>query len=67
MTRFHRSSEDRNDLARVEIPLRRALATADSDESRYHIRSALQQLVVLREAGAVDRSEYGDIDDLNRQ
>jgi len=67
MTRFPRSSADRNGLTRLEIPLRRALATADSEESRYHIRSALQQLEVIREAGVADGAEYGDLDDMNHQ
>lgn len=35
-------------LPKLERSLRRALATAESDEARYHIRTALQYLDVLR-------------------
>ncbi|QZP39687.1 hypothetical protein [Halobaculum magnesiiphilum] len=35
-------------LPKLERSLRRALATTESDEARYHIRTALQYLDVLR-------------------
>lgn len=48
------SSAVRSDVAdgidRTERSLRRALVEADSDEARYRIRTALQTLVVVREA-----------------
>ncbi|MFC7068826.1 hypothetical protein [Halobaculum lipolyticum] len=39
-------------LARLERSLRRALATAESEETRYHLRTALQYLEVLRDRSA---------------
>lgn len=39
---------DRTGLPKVERSLRRALATTESDETRYHVRTALQYLEVLR-------------------
>ena len=35
----------------LETELRRSLDAADSEETRYHIRSALQKIEVLREVG----------------
>lgn len=36
-------------LSRLERSLRRALATSESEETRFHIRTALQYIAVLRE------------------
>ncbi len=36
-------------ISKLERSLRRALATTESDEARYHVRTALQHLAVLRE------------------
>lgn len=36
-------------LARMERSLRRALAMSESEEARYHIRTALQFVDVVRE------------------
>ncbi|SHH02958.1 hypothetical protein [Halobaculum gomorrense] len=36
-------------LAKLERSLHRALATAESEETRYHVRTALQQVAVLCE------------------
>ena len=38
-------------LPSVERSLRRALATTNDDECRYHIRTALQRLAVVRARG----------------
>ncbi|MFC7098944.1 hypothetical protein [Halobaculum marinum] len=39
-------------LSLLERSLRRALATSESPEARYHIRTALQSLAVVREGDA---------------
>ncbi|MFC6784583.1 hypothetical protein ACFQFH_01495 [Halobaculum halobium] len=67
MTPPAHSSDDTDSITRIEISLRRALATTDSSESRYHIRTALQQLQVVRETGGIESSEYGDARDMNHQ
>jgi len=41
-------SDDEMGLPKVERSLRRALATTESDETRFHVRTALQYLEVLR-------------------
>ena len=41
-------TDEETGLPKVERSLRRALATTESDETRYHVRTALQYLEVLR-------------------
>ena len=63
MAPTHRGTESDDDsagLPQLEVTLRRALATTESSEARYHVRSALQYLEVLR-------AEPGDETDPPRQ
>lgn len=43
-------------IERTERSLRRALAVTDDADARYHVRTALQELVLVRETVEADES-----------